>query len=66
MAYFLSFLSLSDELKFFLSLIVRVGHFPILGKNFPQTHSIIVRERPQNNIIHKLRYFSNFPLTPFI
>ena len=44
----------------------RVSHFPILGKNFPQFHLIIIRECLQNSIALILRYFYNFPLIPFI
>ena len=44
----------------------RVSHFPILGKNFPQFHLIIIRECPQNSITLILRYFYNFSLIPFI
>ena len=37
------FHSLSDELEVaFLSLIVGVCHFPLLRKNFPQSHLIII------------------------
>ena len=36
--------------------------FPILGKNLLQFHLIIIRECPQNNITHILRYFNNFSL----
>ena len=41
---FLSFHSLSDELEqvTFLSLILGVSHFPIFGKNVPQSHLIKV------------------------
>ena len=39
---------------------------PILGKNFPQFHLIIIKEYSPKNITNKLRYFSNFPLIPFI
>ena len=36
MAYFLSFHSLSEKLEVtFLSLIIGVSHFPILGESFP-------------------------------
>ena len=42
-----------------------MNHFSILGKNFPQSHLIIVREYPQNNVTHILRYFNNFPQIPF-
>ena len=68
MAYFLFIHSLSDELKqvIFLSLVVGVSHFPISGKNFPLSHLIIIRDCPQNNITHILRYFNNFLLIPFI
>ena len=47
MAYFLISHTLSDELKrlygTFLSLIIWVSHFCILGKTLPQTH-LIIRE----------------------
>ena len=43
MEYFLYVHSLSDKLEqvTYLSLIVGVSHFPILGKNFRQSHFII-------------------------
>ena len=50
----------------FFPLIVGVSHFPILRKNFPQSHLIIIRECPENNSTHILRYFNKFPLVPFI
>ena len=65
MGYFLFIHSLSDELEcvtFFLSFIVGVSHFPILGKNFPQSHLIIIIACPQSHITHILRYLINFPL----
>ena len=67
MAYFLSVHSLSDELEevTFLSLIVWVIHFAILGKHFIQSYLIIIRECPRNNITHILRYFNNFLMIPF-
>ena len=34
--------------------------FPYLGKTFPQSQLILIREYPQNNITYILRYFSNF------
>ena len=48
MAYFLSVHSLSDELEevTFLSLIVWVIHFAVLGKNFIQSYLIIIRALP--------------------
>ena len=67
MEYFLNVHSLSDKLEqvTYLSLIVGVSHFPILGKNFRQSHFIIITEFPQNNITHILIYFKNFPILPF-
>ena len=64
MTYFLPIHNSNDELEEFtyLFLIVAENQFPILRKNFPQSHLIITREYPQNNIIHILRYFNNFPL----
>ena len=53
MAYFLSVHT--------LSLIVGMSHFPILGKNFAQSHSV-TRKCPQNTITLILRYFNNFSL----
>ena len=46
MAYFLSFLSLSDELEQVnsLALIVGMSRFPIFGKNSPQSHLINIIE----------------------
>ena len=43
-----------------MSLIVGVSHFPVLGKDSPQTNSIIIRECPQNSSTHILRYFNFF------
>ena len=43
-----------------MSLIIWVSNFPILGKNFPESHLIIITESLQNNITHILRYFNNF------
>ena len=57
MAYIISIYS--------LSLIVEVSHFPMLGKNFHRSNLVIIRECPQNNVIHILRYFKNSPLIPF-
>ena len=44
---------LSDELEqaTFFTLIAGVSHFPILGKNFPQSHLVIIKKYPENNII---------------
>ena len=47
---------------------VGVSHLRMLGKSFPQSHLtiIIIRECPQNNSTHILRYFNNFSMIPFI
>ena len=70
MSYFLSIHSISesDELESvtLLSLNVEVSHFPILGKNFSQSHVIITREYSQSNNTHVLIYFNNFILNPCI
>ena len=70
MSYFLSIHTVSDELEkvTFLSLVVGVSHFSILGKNFPQSHLIIIRECPQNNITHTITFSPQqlFPNTPII
>ena len=50
----------------FLSLVAGVGHFAIVGKNFSQSHLIIIRKSPRNNITHILHYFNNFSVIPFI
>ena len=63
MTYFLSIHNLSHELdRYFLFLIVRVSHFPILEKSFPQSY-LVIRVCLQNNIIITciLKYFNNFP-----
>ena len=59
MAYFLSIHSLSSELEqvTFLSLIVGISHFSILGKNFPQSHLIILRECPQKQPYPHVKIF---------
>ena len=41
----------------FLSLTVGVSHFLILGKNFPQSHLIIIRKCPQSKNKNNLKYF---------
>ena len=68
MAYFLSIHSLNDELEKvnFLSLIVRMSYFAILGESYPQSHLIIIRECLQNQITHIFTYFNNFHLIPFL
>ena len=54
-------------MSYFFVFIVGVSHFPMLGKNFPHSHLIIIiRGCPQNNITHILRYFNNFSMIPFI
>ena len=64
MGCFLSIDSLSNELECvtFLSFIVGVNHFPILGKKIRQSHLIIIIACPQSHITHILRYLINFPL----
>ena len=64
MIYFSPIYSSNDELEevTYLFLIVGESQFPILRKNFPQSHLIIIKECPQNNITHILRYFNNFSL----
>ena len=59
MAYFLSIHSLSSELEqvTFFSLIVGISHFSILGKNFPQSHLIILRECPQKQRYPHVKIF---------
>ena len=55
------------RISYFFVLIVGISHFCMLGKNFPQSHLIIViRECPQNDSTHILRYFNNFSMIPFI
>ena len=53
MVYCLYIHGLSDELEqaTFFTLIVGVSHFPISGKNFPQSHLVIIKKYPENNII---------------
>ena len=52
--------SLSEELGSYLNaLSCRVIYFPILTKNVPLSHVIIVRECPQNTITNTLS--PNFP-----
>ena len=54
-------------ISYFFVLIVGVSYFPILGKNFPQSHLVfIIREYTQNNITHILRYFNNLSVILFI
>ena len=64
MIYFPPIHSSNDELEeiTYLFLIVGESQFPILRKNFPQSHLIILKEYPQNNITYILRYFNNFSL----
>ena len=64
-AFFLSIYALSDELEQVFVIIVGVIHFPILGKNSPQSQLITKRESQKKNITYILRYLNYF-LIPFI
>ena len=64
-AFFLSIYALSDELEQVFVIIVGVIHFPILGKNSPQSQLITKRESQKKNITYILRYLDYF-LIPFI
>ena len=64
-AFFLSIYALSDELEQVFVIIVGVIHFPILGKNSPQSQLITKRESKKKNNTYILRYLDYF-LIPFI
>ena len=58
-SFFYFIVSVMSQKKLFFVLNCRGNSFSYVKENFPQSNLIIIRECPQNNITHILRYFNS-------